>query len=63
MGYAVDLAEPLRRWPMTCTNLKGANSGGYPDYQPTKFELLINLKTGKPLALTLPPALLARDDR
>jgi putative ABC transport system substrate-binding protein len=43
--------------------VRGAKSGDLPVEQPTKFELVINLRAAKTLGVTIPPALLFRADR
>ena len=64
MAYSIDLADVYRRLAdLTANILKGANPGDIPFYQPTKFELSINLKTAKTLGLEMPAMLLGRADQ
>jgi putative ABC transport system substrate-binding protein len=64
MSYGPDRAEPFRRaaW-MVDKILKGTKPAEIPVEQPTKFELLINLKTAKALSLTIPPMVLMRAEK
>jgi putative ABC transport system substrate-binding protein len=65
MAYGANQAEMQRELGATFVDkiLKGFKPADLPVAQPTKFELIINLKTAKALGLTIPPALLVRADQ
>ena len=63
MAYAVNMADFVGHAAVYVDKiLKGAVPAELPVEQPTKFELIINLKAAKALGLTVPPSLLQRAD-
>ena len=64
MSYGVDFPEFNRRIAHFVDKiLRGALPGDLPMEQPTKFELVVNLRTAKAIGVTIAPAVLARADR
>ena len=63
MSYGTDVAEVFRRAATYVDHiLRGTSPGDLPVQAPTKYDLVINLKTAKSLGIDLSPSLLARAD-
>jgi putative ABC transport system substrate-binding protein len=64
MAYGPNIAEMTRRSASLIVKIiKGANPGDLPIEQPTTFELIINVQTGKVLGITFPATMLLRADK
>ena len=62
LSYGPDLIDTWRRAASYVDRIPGANPGDLPVQFPTKFEMVVNLKTAKALGLAVPPSILLRAD-
>ena len=63
LSYGVDFVDNFRRAATYVDRiLRGEKPGDLPVQFPTKFEMIVNLKTAKALGLTLPPSIMLRAD-